>query len=96
MITKRWSFDNYSCPKENYVEVKETDVGHELKVVCSGEEVFNFSTCRDQWGLFIDTKEWGVAQEDGTASFIEALVAGLNELKTNTIPAPPIFTESSV
>lgn len=73
-------FDNCSTQPWR-VEMRSGDV-YDHVVLCTGDkEVEMFSTLRDQWGVNVYNRDFSVAQEDGTRSFIDALIKCLEELR---------------
>ena len=59
-----------------------------LRVFANQINVMEFEASRDLWGTWITVKVgdkgFTIAQEDGTISFLSALINGLQELKTFT------------
>lgn len=84
----------------SWVELSE-DNDNELRLSLYLDKKKNFEilTYRDQWGtyvsLMLNGKGITIAQEDKTMSFIDSLIAGLNELKiiTDFQTKPPTFTD---
>lgn len=101
----QWEFDSYSSKhweekragevKEtrSWVELADTDYGQQVTVVRDTKEVCQIQADRDQWGTWISfqigDKGFTIAQEDGTMSFLDALIAGLTKLKDLTFETTP-------
>ncbi|AMV20439.1 hypothetical protein [Planctomyces sp. SH-PL14] len=91
-----FEFDNcthQSDAPRSWIEVTENDeglFGMTLDVFVNGRKEneppeLHVQCVRDQWGTWIAFQgSGGVAQEDETVSFIDALIAGLTELKKAT------------
>ena len=75
---------------KSWVEVSdiEDECDLRLDVFQNQESVFQIVTSRDQWGTWITLtlgdSEVTIAQEDGTMSFVDSLIAALTELKDIT------------
>ena len=86
---------------KSWVELSELDNGNELalSLFLNREKNFQILTYRDQWGTYISLvlngKGVTIAQEDETMSFVDSLIAGLNELKaiTDYKTKPPVVTD---
>jgi hypothetical protein len=72
------------------IEVRESPQGDTVVVVLDGAETKLISANRDQWGVSYTVhfdRVVCIAQEDGTRSFLSALIGALGELKRrNEIP----------
>jgi len=85
-IKARWEFDSYRA-KESSVELVDCDgnpnYDQKVRVMVDGKEVFAFEAYRDQWGTYIGLaigdKNSTIAQEDGTRSFMAALMTALEK-----------------
>ncbi len=85
---------------KSWVELSDTEdedvIGQKVVVYRDRIPVLEIITDRDQWGTYITLKGGGtIAQEDGTKSFIDALIAALAQLKniTDLDTTPPIESE---
>lgn len=81
-----------SCPGSvGKVRVEENSIGMEVKIVGTTDTTVLVSTARDQWGVFVTAGSITVAQEDGTRSFLDALIRALIVLRKSceagTLPA---------
>lgn len=77
-------FDVYgNPPKTARVELKENGLAASVVLVINGEEEELLGISRDQWGVWFYSKENVIAQEDGTRSFLDALIKTLQEVKEN-------------
>jgi hypothetical protein len=84
---KKWYFDHYPIHRKadspkSWVQLSDTEEGQSLEVYVGGEKKLTFSGDLDQWGTWIGIaveKDFTVAQEWSTKSFIQALLAGLHE-----------------
>lgn len=79
---KAWQFDSHGqgvCR----VEIREAGYNGSIVVVdpSSQREAVLLSSFRDQWGVFHSVTGFTAAQEDGTRSFIDALIKALTELR---------------
>ena len=81
-------FDNYPN-KIGTVEVIENDNNQDEMWISDGNHrKLLLDAYRDQWGVFLSIGGITIAQEDGTRSFIDAMIKGLlrirdrNEYKT--------------
>ncbi|MDA1229923.1 MAG: hypothetical protein O2856_04040 [Planctomycetota bacterium] len=61
--------------------IRESPNGDEVVVIFDGRETTLAGAIRDQWGVFVYVQGVCVAQEDGTRSFLDALIGALSELK---------------
>lgn len=89
----RWEFDNWNgCSDEkktNKVELFDTWMGQKIVVTEDNKIGMEIHADRDQWGTFITFSVIGpsgsqaitIAQEDGTKSFIDALIGALERFK---------------
>lgn len=89
------TFDNYRTEGRITGQVRVNDdpdyPDSELAVTVGDQEFMRIDIWRDQWGTYLTfelgdatkTKIGGptIAQEDGTRSFLDALILGLTELK---------------
>lgn len=81
-VIKSWEFDSHGQGVMR-LELQE-DRGQDSIVVvnaASGEDAVMLSSWRDQWGVFHSVTGFTAAQEDGTRSFIDALIKALTELR---------------
>lgn len=73
-------FDSHP-DKIGRVFIRESTSGDELIVAIDGRETKVVETLRDQWGVFVSIHSLCVAQEDGTRSFVDALISAMNEIR---------------
>lgn len=87
---------------KSWIELSDVDVGlwgQKLTVYTNRKPGLEIIADRDQWGTWItfsiDGKGVTIAQEDGTMSFVDALIAALTEFKkiTDIETKPPIVTD---
>lgn len=106
----KWEFDNWSTDHwtekklgkvdktKSWVEFAETDMGNRITVFANCNPVLVIDADRDQWGTWISLsngeKSQTIAQEDGTMSFIDAMIAALTKIRriTDINTKPPILT----
>lgn len=73
------------------VELVEDGVKMAINLVAQAEAVELLCTTRDQWGVFVGIGETTIQQEDGTRSFLDALIRALIVLRkcceVGTLPA---------
>lgn len=72
-------------------EVDSDQLGRRVTVVKGDDVLFAVRTWRDQWGTWIwgtQAGEWEVAQEDGTPSFLFALIEALAWLREDDFGTP--------
>lgn len=76
-------FDNCGLNESPKIEIKlDPENGSSLIFLNSNnEETLLFEFIRDQWGVYISSNDFCIAQEDGTRSFIDALIKCLIKLK---------------
>lgn len=109
---ERWYFDDFQTERL-YSPIGPINVGGfsyieydpkfpSLWVIANGRRVLIASTDVDQWGTWVHFQtDFAIAQEWGTRSFMDALIAGLDRLKSvcNFKCTPPthqvIKTEAS-
>jgi hypothetical protein len=87
-------FDNYGHPrKTGRIEIRELenedDMGERLVLVLNDEETTLLTSDRDQWGTWYSIQDRTIAQEDGTKSFLDALIHALEIFKHRNEPANP-------
>lgn len=88
------------CPgTECKVELVEDGVNMAINLVGQPEAVELLCTTRDQWGVFVGIGETTIQQEDGTRSFLDALIRALIVLRDrneiDTLPATITIDETS-
>lgn len=106
----KWEFDHWSTAHwqekkagqidktKSWIEFSETEMGQRLTVFTNQKPGLVIDADRDQWGTWITFSVGDngqtVAQEDGTMSFIDAMIAALTKLKgiTDIDTKPPILT----
>jgi len=111
ITTHTWEFDSYSAKHwqeikagnvdetKSWIDFSETEDGRKITVFINKEPQIVIDAYRDQWGTWItfeiDGHRTTVAQEDGTMSFIDSLIASLIKLKriTDFETTQPVFTE---
>ena len=80
------------------VEVRQGERNDALVVVQNNTTHVLVEVDRDQWGVFLTIGGIRVAQEDKTRSFIDALIGGLQKIKSqnefDTTPATVLPTET--
>lgn len=95
-----WEFDNWSTDHwkeikegnvdktKSWVELSNTDAGQRVTVYTDRQAGLQIHADRDMWGTWITfcigESSQTIAQEDGTMSFIDALIASLTKLKEIT------------
>lgn len=107
----QWEFDNWSSQhweeiragevKEtrSWVQLSDTDHGQKVTIHANQKEAGSIVADRDQWGTWITfqigNEGFTIAQEDGTMSFIDAMIAALTKLKgiTDIETTPPVLKE---
>lgn len=52
-----------------------------VRIKSGGNSETVLSAIRDQWGVWYETAEGSVAQEDGTRSFLDALIQALQKMR---------------
>lgn len=86
-IKLRLEFDAFgSSPKEErkaFIEVHEDGLVNQLFLCVGDQREELLTSIRDMWGVFHHTPGSCVAQEDGTRSFLDALIAGLKHIQAN-------------
>jgi hypothetical protein len=63
------------------VELRESGACDEVVLCCEGQEFPILQSDRDQWGVWYTVNGAVIAQEDGTRSFLDALIQCLTEVK---------------
>lgn len=73
------------------IDIRESAGLDELVICMNGQEVTLVIANRDQWGVFLSVGGSCIAQEDGTRSFIDALIGSLQQIRVRneieTLPA---------
>ena len=88
----KWTLDQNRC-----VELSDTEFGQCIVVTVDQQPIVKIDAHRDQWGTWITFQvgesEATIAQEDGTVSFIDSLIAALTQFKgiTDIETKPPII-----
>jgi hypothetical protein len=76
------------------VELRESGPCDEVVLCCAGQEFPILQSDRDQWGVWHTVNGAVIAQEDGTRSFVDALIQCLTEVKRRheceTLPAKAV------
>lgn len=85
----KWEFDNFDFTKtESYIQLSSFDRGQNITVHADKQDGLSIEAFRDQWGTYITftigDKSQTIAQEDGTKSFLEGLIAALTKIKEIT------------
>lgn len=87
----KWVFDNYPEQKGELKLISPDDENNGSDMVLdvrSGDKTLSVECYRDQWGTYITFKIGSeaitVAQEDGTRSFMDALVHALGQMQVIT------------
>lgn len=101
----RWQFENFrdhtDHEKPSWIEYSDTTFGNRIDVFVDSEKSLTVDTDRDQWGVFVAIKigDHGVyiAQEDGTESFLDAMISALTRLRGNVEvdTLPSTYTEAT-
>lgn len=81
---KIFEYDQYGHPRSShqikFLESTEDPIG-KLVIDTGSEQIEILSFDRDQWGLWMGVNGHTIAQEDGTRSFLDALIKGLQSVK---------------
>ena len=104
----RWEFDQWSLQHweeqktgnidktKSWVELSDTEDGQKITVFTDRKPGLIINADRDMWGTWITfSGEQTIAQEDGTMSFVDAMIASLQKLKgiTDIETKPPLLIE---
>jgi len=83
---------------KSWIEFANTEMGQRVTVFTNQKPGLVIDADRDQWGTWItfslgDDKGQTIAQEDGTMSFIDGLIAALTKLRniTDIDTKPPVL-----
>lgn len=99
---KHWEEHRAGEIKEtrSWLEFSDTFDGQRITIYTDTKKVGEIDTLRDQWGTYISVNVEGkggftIAQEDGTMSFVDALMAALTKLRniTDIETQPPKFID---
>lgn len=100
---QRWDFDNYDCCRErkSCVEYQIEDGYYTERIVVTTDlendtKKLYVDAARDQWGTWLSISIGegndaiiGVAQEDCTRSFLDAMISALERMKDLCLAEPP-------
>jgi hypothetical protein len=105
-----WEFDNYSGlhwqeqkegnvdKTKSWIDFANTDMGNRITIFTDRNSGLVIDADRDQWGTWItfsigDSSQT-IAQEDGTMSFIDGLIAALTKFRkiTDINTKPPLLS----
>jgi hypothetical protein len=79
-VSVAFEFDSY--PGETgRVELREDGMCSEVVLCLGNEQASVIKSDRDQWGVWHTVEDTVIAQEDGTRSFVDALIQCLTILK---------------
>lgn len=81
---KIFEYDQYGHPREVHqikvLESTEDPIG-KIVIDTGSEQIEILSFDRDQWGLWMAVNGHTIAQEDGTRSFLDALIKALQDVR---------------
>lgn len=108
-----WEFASHGCGRwgevaarkidktRSWVQFDDVDYGERITIITNCTPQMMIESYRDQWGTYItfniDEKQFTVAQEDGTESFMDALMSALTKFKnlTDIQTMPAILIDKS-